>query len=36
VPDESPHGHGLHRMREDADCGVVDAGGGAKQDHAIL
>ena len=30
VRDESPHGHGLHRMREDADCCMVDARRGAK------
>ena len=30
VRDESPHGHGLHRMREDADRGVIDPGRGAE------
>jgi hypothetical protein len=36
VSDESPDGHGLHRMGEDADRRVIDAGRGAEQDHSIL
>jgi hypothetical protein len=36
VRDESPDGHGLHRMREDANRGVVDPGRGAKQNYSIL
>ena len=31
-----PDGHGLHRMREDANRGVVDPGRGAKQNYSIL
>jgi hypothetical protein len=30
VRDESPDGYGLHRMREDSDRDVVDAGRGTK------
>jgi hypothetical protein len=34
VRDESPDGHRLHRMREDADRGVVNAGRCAEQSIA--
>src|SRR5262249_2863813 len=36
VRDESPDGHGLHRMGEDADRSMLDAGRGAEQDHSVL
>jgi hypothetical protein len=36
VRDESPDGHGLHRVRSDADSSMADAGRGAEQDHPVL
>jgi hypothetical protein len=36
VCDESPDGHGLHRMGENADRGVVNAGRGTEQNHSVL
>ena len=35
VRDETPHGHGLHRVRDDADCSMVDPGRGAEQDSVL-
>jgi hypothetical protein len=31
-----PDGHRLHRMGQNADRRVIDAGRGAEQDHSIL
>jgi len=36
VRDESPDGHGLHRMGENADRGVVNVGRGTEQNHSAL
>jgi hypothetical protein len=36
VRDESPYGHGLHRMYGDADRALVNAGRYAEQNHSIL
>jgi hypothetical protein len=36
MDDKALNGHGLHRMRGDADIGMGDPGPGAKQDHALL
>src|SRR5262249_40982626 len=36
VRDESPDGHGLHRMVSDADRAVDNAGRDAEQNHAVL
>ena len=36
VCDETPDGHGLHRMGENADRGVVNAGRGTEQNHSVL
>jgi len=36
VRDESPNGHGLHRMGENANRGVVNAGRGAEQNHSVV
>src|SRR5215510_9156287 len=36
VRDESPDGHGLHRMVDDADRAVANAGRDAEQNHAVL
>ena len=36
VREESPDGHGLHRMVDDADRAVVNAGRDAEQNHAVL
>src|SRR6476620_12560794 len=35
VRDESPNGHGLHIPRRNSDCGVIDPGRGAEQDHSV-
>jgi hypothetical protein len=36
VRDEPPDGHGLHRMVDDADRAVVNAGRDAEQNHTVL
>ena len=36
MDDKALNGHGLHRMRGDADIGMGDCSPGAKQDHALL
>jgi hypothetical protein len=36
VDDESLDGHGLHCVRGDANSGMIHAGCGAEQDHALL
>src|SRR5262249_13176205 len=36
VRDESPDGHGLHRIVDDADRAVANAGRDAEQNHAVL
>jgi hypothetical protein len=36
VHDESPNGHGLHRMYGYADCAVVNARRDAEQNYAVL
>jgi hypothetical protein len=36
MDDESLDGHGLHRMRGDANTGMADAGCGAEQDDTLL
>src|SRR5262245_61989346 len=36
VRDESPDGRGLHRMVDDADRAVANAGRNAEQNHAVL